>query len=453
MLTRKAYKTLLEWKNRGNKKALLISGARQIGKTYLIRSFGTQEYEHFVELNFITEPKAEAIFAGNVDADTIIANLTAYTRKEMIPGKTLVFFDEIQECPRARTAIKFLVEDGRFDYVESGSLLGINYKEVPSYPVGYEEHYQMYPMDFEEFLSANGVQESTIAGLKTCFEEKKPVSESIHETIMSLFSYFVIVGGMPAVVQGFVDTHDIARVLQMQRDIVELYRQDISKYSANDKIRIKDIFDRIPAELNDKNKRFMLSDINKSARMNRYESSFVWLEDAGVSLPCYNVTEPRIPLMINEKRNLFKLFLGDVGLLCAMCMENVQFDILQGSLEVNMGSILENAVAQLLTASGFRLYYFDKKNVGEIDFLIQQDKKVIPIEVKSGNDYKKHAALNRIMEVDGWNIDEGIVLCKGNLEQAGGITYLPWYMTMFLKQEPYPKPMIVKVDLSGLNKK
>lgn len=450
MLKRKAFDRLKEWKKQPDKKALLITGARQIGKTFLVRRFGMEEYQNFVEINFITESRAADIFSENMNADTIIANLTAYTRKEMTPGKTLIFFDEIQECPRARTAIKFLVEDGRFDYIESGSLLGVNYKEVPSYPVGFEEQYQMYPLDLEEFLWANGVREETLAVLRECYVHCKPVSPSMHETVNSLFSYYVITGGMPAVVQCFVETHDMARVLRIQQDIVELYRQDISKYSQTDKIRIKDIFGRIPAELNDKNKRFMLSDIKKTARMSRYESSFMWLSDAGVSLPCYNVTEPKLPLVINEKRNLFKLFLGDVGLLCAMCMENVQFDILQGDLTVNMGSILENAAAQMLTAKGFRIFYFDKKNIGEIDFLVQRDKQVIPVEVKSGNDYKKHAALDNILKVEDWGLEEAFVFCRGNVERQEKITYLPWYMMMFLERSRYQGNQIVNVELSGL---
>ena len=272
----------------------MITGARQIGKTFLIREFGRQNYENFVEINFITEPRAASIFTGNLNAETLIMNLTAYLRAPMAPGKTLVFFDEVQECPSARTAMKFLVEDGRFDYIESGSLLGVNYKEVQSYPVGYEETLQMYPMDFEEFVLANGLHAETISHLNECFNKGTSVSDAIHQTMSDLFRYYVIVGGMPAVVQRFVDTHDIGEVLKIQTDILAMYRQDITKYSQNDKIRIKDIFDRIPAELNTQNRRFKLADIRKTARMNRYESSFVWLVDAGVALPCYNITEPKL---------------------------------------------------------------------------------------------------------------------------------------------------------------
>ena len=269
----------------------------------------------------------------------------------------MILLDEIQECPNARTAIKFLVEDGRFDYIESGSLLGIRSKNVRSMPVGFEEIYRMYPMDFEEFLRANGVQQSTFDYLRGCFEEKRQVQVPVHETLIKLFYNYIIVGGMPNVVQIFVDTHDVGAVIAEQRDILESYRSDIAKYADNtDKPKIRDIFDSIPAQLNDKNRRYMLSHIDKNARQLRYEDSFMWLKDAGVALPCYNVAAPVAPLMLNEKHNLFKLFLCDTGLLCAACMENVQFDILQGNLDVNLGSILENMMAQQLHTNGYPLY-------------------------------------------------------------------------------------------------
>jgi len=242
MLQRNLYQSLLQWKKIDkNKKALLVTGARQTGKTFLIRHFGRENYENFVEINFITEPKAMAIFSDNLNADTIIASLTAYVRRPLKLGKTLIFFDEIQECPAARTAMKFLVDDGRFDYIESGSLLGVKYKEVQSYPVGYEQTLRMIPLDFTEFAIAAGVQPQTISVLRECYERNTPVNESIHQSMTDLFKYYVIVGGMPAVVQKFVDTHDIGEVLKIQNDILTLYRQDITKYSRNDKVRINNI--------------------------------------------------------------------------------------------------------------------------------------------------------------------------------------------------------------------
>lgn len=451
MLYRKAYDKLLEWKNQTKRKALCILGARQIGKTTVIRQFGNDHYECFVEINFITDADAGKIFAGNLDANTIITNLTAYTRKPMIPGKTLVLLDEIQACPNARTAIKFLVEDSRFDYIESGSLLGVKHKEVRSYPVGFEEIYQMYPMDLEEYLWANGVQKSTIEYLRDCYNQGLPVTEAIHETMCKLFYSYIVVGGMPDVVQTYVDTHDIAQVIARQIEILELYRLDIAQYAeGNDKIKIRAIFDSIPSQLNDKKRRFVLSALDPNGRQLRYADSFNWLADAGVALPCYNVEEPQPPLRLNEKHNLFKLFMGDTGLLCAACMDNVQFGLLNGDLQINMGSILENVIAQQLKANGFSLNYYDGKKTGEIDFVIQNGMGTELLEAKSGNDYKLHPALDKIRKVEGWRFECAKVFCKGNVEKENGIQYYPWYMVMFMTVNQGPKEMKYEVDLSAL---
>lgn len=285
-----------------NKKALCVIGARQIGKTTIIRKSAGENYENFVEINFILDKGAERIFDGKLDANTIIENITAFKRQKLEPGKTLIFLDEIQECPNARCAIKFLVEDGRFDYIESGSLLGVRYKEVPSYAVGFEEIIYMYPMSFEEYARANGVQETTFKLLQECYQRKEEVPEAIHETMLKLFFTYIVVGGMPDVVQNYVNTHDIGSVIQIQREILELYRLDISKYAENnEKIKVKAIFDSILAQLDDKKRRFILNKIDANGRMNRYENAFLWLSDAGVALPSYNVTEPQPPLQLNEK--------------------------------------------------------------------------------------------------------------------------------------------------------
>lgn len=451
MLRRKAFERLAEWKAQEKKKALCIIGARQIGKTTLIRAFGQEHYPYFIELNFITDPDAAAIFDGSLDANTIITNLSAYVRQPMEPGKTLILLDEIQMCPNARTAIKFLVEDGRFDYIESGSLLGVRHKEVRSYPVGFEETYRMYPMDFEEYLWANGVQPSTISYLRDCYDHLKPISPSVHNTMLKLFYSYIVVGGMPDVVQTYVDTHDIGKVVARQNDILELYRLDIAQYAeGSDKPKIRAIFDSIPSQLNDKNRRFILHDLDANGRQLRYSNSFEWLSNAGVALPCYNVASPEAPLQLNEKHSLFKLFMGDVGLLCAACLENIQFGILQGDLEINMGSILENVIAQQLKSNGLQLHYFDAKKYGELDFVVQNGLRIELVEVKSGNDYKKHSALNKIRSVETWGIQKSYVFCKGNTELDDGVIYLPWYQIMFLKPDAAPKDLIYKVDLSQL---
>ncbi len=451
MLRRRAWDRLLSWKEQKDKKALCIIGARQTGKTTLVRQFAKENYECFAEINFITDPGAASIFADMLEADTVITNMTAYLRRPLIPGRTLVLLDEIQECPEARTAIKFLVEDGRFDYIETGSMLGVRYKEVRSYPVGYEEIYRMYPMDIEEFLWANGVQDRTIEYLRDCFEKSVPVSESVHTTLNKLFMSYMVVGGMPQVVNTYVETHDIGRVVENQNEILELYRLDISKYAhGNDKLKIRAVFDSIPSQLNDQNRRFILKKVDENGRQNRYENSFEWLSDAGVALPCYNVTEPQPPLKLNEKHSLFKLFMGDTGLLCAACMENIQFDILQGRADVNLGSVLENTMAQELRAKGFSLSYFSSKKYGELDFVIQRGLSVDLLEIKSGNDYKKHKALDRVLSVGQWKFGDAYVFCKGNVEAAGDVKYMPWYMIMFYRRPEIPSGLKFEVDISGI---
>jgi hypothetical protein len=453
MFQRTAWNKLIDWKNNKNKKALCIIGARQIGKTTLVREFGNKYYENFVEINFITDPNAANIFSGELNADSIITNLTAYVHKPVEPGKTLVLLDEIQECPDARTAIKFLVEDGRFDYIETGSLLGVKYKDIRSYPVGFEEIYRMYPMSFEEFIIANGVQQDTIDYLKNCYDNISLVSETVHNTLMKLFYLYIIVGGMPQVVNTYIETHDIGKVIENQHDILELYRLDIAKYTQyNDKIKVKAIFDSIPSQLNDKNRRFFLTRIDKQGRQNRYENCFEWLSDAGVALPCYNVAEPHTPLQLNEKHNLFKLFMGDTGLLCAACMEDIQFDILQGNLDINLGSILENVMAQSIKCNGFNLNYYDSKKYGELDFVVQNGMKIDLLEIKSGNDYKKHSAMDKVMSVDNWSFGNTYVFCKSNVEKDD-VIYLPWYMIMFYRQKESLKGIKYEIDLSGLDYK
>ena len=451
MLKRKAYQDLLNWKNNTRGKALCIIGARQIGKTTLIREFGKNEYKHFAEINFVTDKRAADIFHGKLTAEEIITNLTAYLQVPLEEGETLILFDEIQECPEVRSAVKFLVEDGRFDYIESGSLLGVRYKDVRSYSVGFEQMLPMYPLDFEEYLWANGVQEQTISYLRNCYEQKKTVSETVHQTLCKLFYSYLVVGGMPETVQIYIDTHDIAKVIQNQRSILDLYRLDIAKYATDsDKIKIKAIFDSIPAQLNEKNRRFKVNSVDPNARILRYEDCFNWLADAVVALPCYNVTEPQPPLQLNEKRNLFKLYMNDVGLLCAACMENIQFDLLMGNMDVNMGSILENVFAQNLKSNGFELRYFDSKKVGELDFVLQRGVSAEVVEIKSGSDYKKHLAMDHAIRTENWKFGNRIVFSKSNVEEENGVLYLPWYMVIFYRQEVPQEQLIYKIDLNGL---
>lgn len=450
MLTREFEEKLLSWKNNPHKKAFCIFGARQIGKTTTVREFAKKHYEHFCEINFFETPKAKEIFDGDLDADTIIMGISAFTKMKLEPKKTLIFLDEIQKCPNARCAIKFLVEDGRFDYIESGSLLGVNVEDIPSLPVGFEEEHNMYPMSFKEFAAANGIQKETFDYLEDCFKNVKPVSDVIHTTMKKLFYAYLVVGGMPEAVQVFLDTHDIARVIEYQNSILSKYRQDISQYAPqSDKVKIKAIYDSIPSQLAQKNRRFMVNSVDKNARLLRYQDSFNWLVDAGVALPCYNTSAPIMPLALNEKRSLFKLFSNDVGLLCAASMSDIQFDLLQGDVSVNLGSVLENAIAQELQCNGFELRYYDSNKIGEIDFVIKIGNQVVAVEAKSGNDYTEHVALKNVLNVADWNIEKAFVLCKGNVQKKEKITYLPWYMMMFIKQYKIDK-MIYNIEVNNI---
>ena len=435
---------LESWKANPARRALLLDGARQVGKTFAARAFAESHYDIFLEINFVETPGARAIFDGDLDAETIIMGLTAYSGTALVPGKTLVFFDEVQACPRARTAIKFLVDDGRFDYIESGSLLGVTCQHVESLPVGYEEEVRVFPLTFREFAEAAGIQRETIEHARQACQDGSLVPDVIHERLLRAFRIYMAVGGMPAAVQRFVDTSDLARVLEVQKGILALYRQDVAKYAPN-KAHVNAIFDALPAELDAKNKRFMLSDLSKAARMERYASDFMWLADAGVALPCYNVTSPAAPLQINMQHNLFKLFLCDTGLLSAASVGAVQFSLLQGDVSINQGALLENVIAQQLVASGFKLFYYDKSKIGEIDFLMQRGSRVVPLEAKSGGDYTRHKALDNLMAVGEWGLEEAIVLSGANVSKQGGVKYLPWYAVSFLEQESLPESLIVKV--------
>lgn len=453
MLEREAMGQLEEWKSSGDsrRKALLVSGARQTGKTTLVREFARRNYECFAELNFLEDPTAKAIFDGPLDADTIVRGLTAYLRQPLVPGRTLVLLDEVQECPNARTAVKFLVEDGRFDYVETGSLLGVRTRQVRSYPVGYERELRMFPLTLREFCVANGVQRSTLDALAERFERREPVDEAVNQTMLRLAYAYLVIGGMPEVVDRYVRTHDVAQAMQLQRDLLRLYRLDIQKYAGgSDMPKIRQIFDSIPSQLDERNRRFVLADLDKGARRNRYESSFLWLADAGVALPCYNVSAPVVPLEANDKKSLFKLFMGDVGLLCAASMENVQFDLLRGDIDVNLGSVAENFVAQELLANGFALHYFHSNRLGEVDFVVQDGSRVLPVEVKSGGSWRAHRALDNVMGTRDWGLEEAFVLCKGNVGREGRTTYLPLYMTMFMRPQGPPRRMEYAVDLGPL---
>lgn len=429
--------------------ALLVTGARQIGKTYSIREFG-KTFKSFVEINFIEFPEAVDLFKGAKNSDDILLRLSTITSVPLVKGETLVFFDEVQQCPDIVSAIKFLVEEGSYRYILSGSLLGVELKDLRSEPVGYMGVKEMYPLDFEEFISCVGINETIIGSLRNAWSTRTPVDEFIHGKIMELFRLYLIVGGMPAAVSNYIETNNLQRVMTVQQDIVSLYKRDIAKYDPDNNLYIKEIFDLIPPELNAKNKRFILKRLNENAKFNRIENSFLWLTNAGVALPVYNVEEPKIPLLLARSRNLFKLFQNDVGLLASQYAEGIQMRIIKGDSDINFGSVYENAVTQELVAHGIVPFYYNSKKRGELDFVIELDGKVLPIEVKSGKDYEVHRALSNIMDCAEYDLPEAVVFSNDNLKVSGKIIYAPVYMVMFLEKNN-TAPDFYKVDLSGLS--
>lgn len=433
MLKRKIINKLNNWKQASTNKALLIKGARQVGKTTVVRQFAKANYQHFVEINFEQTPMAKQAFDGNLDARSVLINLSAMGFGPLEPGKTLIFFDEIQSCPKARTAIKFLVEDGQYDYIESGSLLGINYKDVSSYPVGFEHELDMFPLDFEEFLWACHISEEVIGTLKDCYENLRPVPSFLHQQIMERYRQYLIVGGMPEVVVTYLSNEDFNKTVTNQKDILTGYRNDISKYAGKDKILVKSVFDAIPGQLSKQDKRFVLASIEKNASLRKYGTPTQWLVDAGIAYYSFNVGSFELPFPSHENLKLYKLFFVDSGLMCAMILDNVQAKILTGEIYVNEGALAENYVAGELAKHGISLNYYDRKSKHELDFVFPEDNKISIIEVKSGKDYKKHSSLNMTQSLFDDKINRKIVMSSNNLEFEKGILYLPFYMSMFIK--------------------
>lgn len=449
MLERRIKQEIRDFLDSDRKEALMVTGARQVGKTYIIRECAKEIYKNIVEINFVENQQAVKLFENITGSKDILLRLSALTDVPMIPGETLVFFDEVQECPEIVTAIKFLVEDGQYRYILSGSLLGVELKDIRSVPVGYLSILEMYPLDFREFCEANRVSQTVMDKLKECFEKKQPVDELIHEKMMELFRLYLIVGGMPAVVDAYIRTNNLKEVLRIQQGIVQLYYKDIAKYDKDNKLYLDEIFSLIPSELNNKNKRFIMKDLNENFRFSRYENSFIWLKEAGVALPVYCVQEPELPLLLSKSTNLFKLFLSDVGLLASMYVDGLQLKILSREKDINFGAIYENVAAQELKAHGFELYYFNSKKQGELDFVIEYQGNVLPLEIKSGKAYTRHNALDNVLKDERYAIPQALVFCNENISTVDKIVYLPIYMIGFLENEKIDE-YIYSIDLSAL---
>ena len=410
MIKRYIQSEIERWIQDGNN-ALLVTGARQVGKTYVIRNCLKNQNVNYIEFNFIEQPELVQLFKNSTDTKDFLMRLSLVANKPLSKGM-IIFFDEIQEVKDFITKIKFLVDDGTYKYVLSGSLLGVELNGLKSAPVGYMQILDMYPLAFHEFVDALGIQKNIIDILEECYKERKTVDEFIHKKMLDIFNLYLIVGGMPQAVSTYLETNDLNRVSQVQQDITRLYRFDFSKYEERYKLKLKEIYDALPGQLDEKNKRFQLNKVGKGMSFNKVENDFLWLKDAGVVIPVYNVSEPKLPLMISENRNLFKLFMSDVGLLTNMYSDYVKMAILNHESSTNNGALFENVVAQELNSKGFSLYYYNSKKMGELDFVVELDGEILPLEIKSGKDYKRHSALNNVLSTENYNIKKALVFSE-----------------------------------------
>ncbi len=435
MLDRTVERKIDDWIEQ-SRNALLISGARQVGKTYVIRECLERSGCDYLEINLIDSPRYINALEQAETISDLISNITALSGHRMIKGETIIFIDEVQEYKDLVTRIKFWVDEGSFRYILSGSLLGVELRNLRSAPVGYLTEIQMYPMDIEEFLKASGVLEETIEHLKNCYENCLPVNEEVNNTMLKHFRRYLVVGGMPQAVQEYVDSSDINRVTEIQRSIIELYKRDFTRYETEDKkLMLVSVYDQIPSQLLKQNKRFNYSDIRKKLRFEKVESTFLWLTYAGVAIPVYNATEPRVSLNQNVKNSLLKMYLSDVGLLTCLYGDALRARILLSDANVNLGGVYENCVAQEIQTRGFDMYFYNSHKYGELDFVIEKNLSVVPIEIKSGKDYYVHSAITNVLNNPEYAIEEAIVFGNCNISTDGKIKYYPVYMSMFLTNE------------------
>lgn len=432
MLRRKIEKELYEWKNKEDKMCLVVKGARQVGKTYIIDKFAKENYKNYIYMNFDEMPSYKDIFNGDLDPETIIKQITLnIPNVNLEPHETIIFLDEIQNCPRARTALKFLSIDKRFDVIASGSLLGINYEDVPSFPVGYVENLEMYSLDFEEFLWANGMSEEGIGYLREYFEKNEEVPSSTHNKMMNMFKEYIVVGGMPRVVNEYITTHNFSKVLKIQRDIIDNYLDDIAKYAvSSEKAKARECFLSIPKQLAKDYKKFQYALIDEKGSSRKFAGSLMWLYDAGIVNYCYNLRNPELPLEGNSINNQFKIYMNDTGLLVSMLEEGTAKDIINGNLGIYKGAIYENIIADIFNKLGRKLYYFEYRNRLEMDFIIRYKDKVTAIEVKSAENTKAKSMTNIIQN---WKVPQGIKLSSKNISGNETVMNYPLYMAMFLK--------------------
>lgn len=444
MYKRKIEKTLLEWKEQSNRKPLVIKGCRQCGKTSSVMAFAKEHYQHVVYLDFHEHREYKAFFAGALDIDTLIMLISAGIKgAKFVAGKTCLVFDEIQDCPSARASLKFFKLDGRFDVICTGSLLGVNgYKtkeelkeeENASIPVGFEQIVTMYPMDFEEWLWANGIEQQHIEYLRDCLQKETPVIEGMHQRMRELLLRYVVVGGMPEAVKTFLETHNMNNVQDVQRGIVETYKSDMLKYALQeDKSRIRECFESIPAQLARENKKFTYSVIRSNARSTQYLGSLQWIEDAGIIIRCYNLNITKLPLDGNADKEVFKVYMADIGLLVSMLEEGTAWSIMQGDMLSYKGAIFENLIADILGKMGRKLYYFRKDSGLELDFVMRYQGECCPLEckAKTGNAKSLQTVLKH---QEHYHVYHAFKTGDYNIGRNGPLLTLPLYMVFLLSE-------------------
>lgn len=444
MFKRKIDEVLLEWKQSTDKKPIVIKGCRQCGKTSSVLAFAKKHYPHVIYLDFHEHREYKAFFAGALDVDTLVFNISLnLPNSRFVEGKTVLIFDEVQDCPNARSSLKFFKLDGRYDVICTGSLLGVNgYKtaqeqkeeQEASIPVGFEEIIEMYPMDFEEWLWANGIQQQHLDYLRQCFEQETPVSQAVHQRMRELLLKYVIVGGMPEVVATFMKTNDMQRVIKRQHSIIETYKSDMIKYARiEDKTRIRECFDSIPAQLARENKKFVYSIIQPNARSKQYRGSLQWIEDAGIIRRCYNLHITELPLIGNADMNTFKVYMADIGLLVNMLGEGVQWKILQGDLLGYKGAIFESLMADILGKIGRKLYYFHKNSGLELDFVLPYKGECTPLECKATTGNTK--SLKTVLKhPEHYHVYHALKVGDYNVGRNGPILTIPFYMAFMLTE-------------------
>lgn len=460
MLKRKIETFLAEWKKSEDKKPLVIKGIRQCGKTFIVRKFASENYENVVYMNFILEPDKKSAFSGNIDVDTIILNLSALIKgSRFVTGKTCIILDEIQECKEARTALKSFHTDGRFDVIATGSLLGVRgygkskrreeEEGQDSVPVGYETVTEMRPLDFEEFLWANGITDKVVDAIKSCFENETAVPAGIHRAMTELLYRYVIVGGLPEAVNCFLKTKNIERIYKLQRNLIAGYEEDMVKYADDaDKPRIRECFESVPKQLAKENKKFQYSVVRKGGRSSQYIGSIQWLEDAGIVCRCYNTQITELPLEGNAVKDCFKVYATDIGLLTAMLDYGTQADILKGNLLGYKGAIFENLMADFLCKSGQKLYYFHKESGLELDFLVRHKGECVILEAKAKSGKAKSMA-TVLKNKNVYHVKSAIKLGQYNVGREGDVLTIPLYMGFLIKDE-LANPLIPDIDIGSL---